>query len=287
LNKFFRAAYKKTMRLRGWGKMRFLRVSTILACACSLVCWGQPTPKLGPDMGVRPQSSVNWEAQVIRALGSGAPDFKSANPAQARLGAERAALNDALRSLLARLKEISIDSNKKMGDLMEKDETKSRIEALIREYKIVSKRYFSDSGVEVEIEIRLALLTDILDPDAAVVPASTVASPPSPTSTGVVIDARGLKARPALMPRLLDEAGKPLYSIDSLSADARKITGVVSYVLSLADARKSSKAGENPLFLKASKADGADVLLPANDAKKLAAIDASILASGRVVIVLN
>jgi hypothetical protein len=270
--------------------MRFQRVTMILAWACSLVCWGQPTPKQGPDAGVRPQSSVNWEAQVIRAFGSGAPDFKSANPAQARLGAERSALADALRNLMVQLKGIAIDSNKKMGGLMEKDETKSRIEGLVRGYKIVSKRYFSDSGVEVEIEIPLALLTDIVDPDAAVAaitPLGAEASPPSPMPTGVVIDARGLKALPALKPRLLDDAGKPLYSIDSLSADARKITGVASYVLSLADAQKSNKAGEKPLLLKASKANGADVSLLANDAKKLAAIDASILASGRVVIVLN
>src|SRR5690349_20518949 len=33
---------------------------------------------------------INWEGQVLRATGAGAPDLKAANPGQARLGADRA-----------------------------------------------------------------------------------------------------------------------------------------------------------------------------------------------------
>ncbi|MFZ5444302.1 MAG: LPP20 family lipoprotein [Myxococcota bacterium] len=234
----------------------------------------------------KPQPGVNWAGQVVRATGAGAPDLKAQNPAQARLGAERAALADALRNLLAQVKGISVDGSKKMGDLMEKDEIRTRVEGLVRGYKIVNKRYFSDSGVEVEIEVPLALLTDVVDPDATQLLA--VGKPEGEkNTTGLVIDARGLKVTPSLMPRVLDDGGKPLYSIDSLSSEARKQSGVAAYVASLEDANKSLKAGEKPLVLKAAKASGADLQLAAEDAKKLAALNTSFLAEGKVVIVLN
>lgn len=246
-----------------------------------------------PKPGEKPKSGgeVNWQGQVIKASGAGAPDMAAANAAQARLGAERAALSDALRNLLAQVKGISIDGTKKMGDAMEKDEIRTRVEGTIRGYKVTNKRYFSDNGVEIDIEVPLALLTDVIDPDATQVLLATVATAPTKATekpnTGLVIDARGLKVTPALAPRVLDDAGKALYSIDSLSTDARKTTGVAAYVQTLDEASKSTKAGEKPLVIKATKATGADLQLAPEDAKKLAAVNTSFLAEGRVVIVLN
>ena len=154
----------------------------------------------------KPQPGVNWAGQVVRATGQGAPDLKAQNPAQARLGAEMAAKADALRNLLAQVKGISVDGTRKMGDLMEKDEVRMRVEGMIRGFKITNKRYFSDSGVEVEIEVPLAMLSDVVDPDATQMVASGKPEGEK-TTTGLVIDARGLKVTPSLMPRLLDEGG--------------------------------------------------------------------------------
>ncbi|MFO0596079.1 MAG: LPP20 family lipoprotein [Myxococcaceae bacterium] len=261
----------------------------LAACAVAAVCVGPVVFAQGKDAKAEPakvQPPVDWKGQVVRATGSGAPDMKASNPAQARLGAERAALADALRNLLQQVKGVSVDGTKKMGDLMEKDEVKMRVEGVVRGYKIVNKRYFSDSGVEVEIEVPLAMLSDIIDPDTTQMLA--VGKPDGDKgNTGLVIDARGLNVTPSLMPRLLDDAGKPVYSIDSLSADARKATGVAAYVKSLEDANKLPKAGEKPLVIKAAKATGADLQLAPEDAKKLAALNTSFLADGKVVIVLN
>jgi hypothetical protein len=234
-----------------------------------------------------PQPGVNWAGQVVKATGQGAPDLKAQNPAQARLGAERAALTDAFRNLLAQVKGVSVDGTRKMGDLMEKDEVRTRVEGLVRGYKITNKRYFSDSGVEVEIEVPLALLADVVDPDATQVVQPAKPPDADKSNTGLVIDARGLKVVPSLMPRLLDDGGKAVYSIDFLSTDARKQSAVAAYVQSIDDAQKSQKAGEKPLVLKAAKATGADLQLAPEDAKKLAALNTSFLADAKVVIVLN
>lgn len=264
-----------------------------------------------PKDAQRPPQGMNWEGQVVRATGAGAPDMKASSPAQARLGAERAALLDAFRNLLSQVKGVQVDGTRKMNDVMQADEVRARVEGLIKGYKVTNKRYFSDNGVEIDVEVPVTMLTDILDPDATqqfAVPAAPekkpnekpTEKPAEPTKapeavakadegsgTGLVIDARGLKLMPALLPRVLDETGKPLYTVDSLSADARKTTGVAAYVQSLDEARKSLKAGDKPMVIKAAKANGADVLLPQDEAKKLVSMNPPFLAQGKVVIVFN
>jgi hypothetical protein len=244
--------------------------------------WAQAKDAKDP----KPTGSVNWQGQVIRAKGAGAPDVKAQNPAQARLGAERAALIDAFRNLLAQVKGVSVDGARKMDDLMQKDEIRARVEGVVKGYKVVDKRYFSDNGVEIDIEVPMVALTDVIDPDAVQVP------PPGKndgdaSATGLVIDARGLRVTPALMPRVLDDSGKAVYSIDSLTQDARKVAAVASYVQSLEDAKKSLRAGEKPMIVKAEKSAGADLQLRTDDVKKLASLNTSFLADGKVVIVLN
>src|SRR5206468_1614979 len=93
---------------------RLVRLVTLTLAAVSLadgksnerVATGDPKPAPG----------VSWAGQVVKATGSGAPDLKSANPAQARLGAERAAQMDAFRALLTQVKGISISAGHTVGD---------------------------------------------------------------------------------------------------------------------------------------------------------------------------
>lgn len=230
--------------------------------------------------------SVNWQGQLVRASGAGAPDVRASSPAQARLGAERAAMVNALRNLLEQVKGVAVDGHRQLGELMEQDEVRAKVEGVVKGCRIASRRYFSDNGVELEVEVPFAALSDVVDPESTQV-APVGLREGERVATGLVIDARGLKATPALLPRVLDEAGNALYSVDSLSPEARKRAGVASYVQSLEDANKSQKAGEKPLVLRAAKATGADLLLRAEDAKKLASVNTSFLADGRVVIVLN
>jgi hypothetical protein len=260
----------------------------VVACALALplLAWSQGGSKgAKPQVALKAQPGVNWASQVIRATGLGAPDVKASNPAQARLGAEMAAKLDALHNLLSHVKATAVDGTRKMADLMEKDEVRVRVEGLVKGYTIVSKRYFSDNGVEIEVEVPVSLLADVIDPDATQV--LSVGKAEGEKVTGLVIDARGLNLTPALLPRVLDADGTPIYSIDSLSADARKTSGVAVYVSSLDDAAKSPKAGPKPLILKAAKAFGADLQLAPEDAKKLATLNTGFLADGKVVIVLN
>jgi hypothetical protein len=227
---------------------------------------------------------VNWEGQVLRATGSGAPDLKAANPAQARLGAERAAKLDALRNLLEQARGIQLNAGRTVADEMSREEVRGRVEGAIRGYKVVAKRYFSDSGVEVDVEVPLAAITASLvtaAPDSAILLNAEGAK----KYTGLVVDARGLGMKPVLAPRLLDGAGKALYGAAALSDESRGTSGVAAWFNSLEAAKKATLVGEKPLVVKATGLKGSDLVLASDDAKALGEVNTRFLAEGRVVIV--
>lgn len=236
-----------------------------------------------PARGSQAPATVNWEGQVVRATGSGAPNLTAATPAQARLGAEKAAQMDAFRNLLSQVKGIQVSAGKTVGDEMERDEVRGKVEGLIRGYKIVAKRYYSDNGVEMDVEVPLAALTEALLPAPA--GAAAVKAEGEKKNTGLVIDARKVSVTPALAPKVLDDAGKVLYSVDFLSADARKSSVGAAYTRSLEEAKKSDRVGDKPLVVTATKAQGADLVLGAADAKRLSEGNNSFLSDGRVIIV--
>src|SRR5215813_15183896 len=239
-------------------------------------------PKTDP---AKREGSVDWQGQVIKATGSGAPDMRSLSPAQARLGAEKAAQLDALRNLITQAKGIHISSDKTVGEAMAKDEVKGRVEGAVKGFKVVKKRYYSDQGVEMDVEVPLAGIATAVAAPAEGTPAADPSRPGGSRATGVVIDARGLGLQPALAPRLLDDSGKVLYSSDSLSDSTRKESAPARYFKTLELATKAAPMGTSPLLLKASKAKGSDLVLGPAEARQLADLPPAVLAEGRVGIV--
>jgi hypothetical protein len=237
---------------------------------------------IAPDEGGAP-AGVNWTGQVVHATASGAPDMKAVNRAQARLGAERAAQRDALRCLLAQVERLQISAGRTVAEEMANDGVRAKVESAIKGFRIARKRYYSDGGVELDVELPLSSLTAALPSagDSAV----ALRTEGEAKNTGLVVDARGVSVAPALAPRLLDEVGRPLYALEVLSLEARKSTGVAAWVKSLDEAKKHERAGRNPLVVKAARADGTDLVITREDAKRLSDSNNAYLAEGRVVIV--
>lgn len=225
--------------------------------------------------------AVDWQRRVVKCTGAGAANLKDAagNAAVARLGAEKAARLDALRRCLEVTKGVAISAGQTVGAAMGADAAvKGAVEGTLRGFRETARRYYSDGGVELDVEVALDGVAEAVLPRAAAAPATA-----GPTS--LVVDAAGLKVAPALAPRLLDEAGQELYGAASLGEAARRATGVAAYAPGLAAARRdlAARVGDRPLVLKALRAQGADLVLGAADAATLAARPA-FLAEGRVVI---
>jgi hypothetical protein len=231
--------------------------------------------------------SVDWQRKVVRCTGSGAANMRDAagNAAVARIGAEKVAKLDALRSCMETLKGVQLQSGQTVGGALQSDGALSgRVEGLLRGFKVVGKpRYFSDGGVELDVEVPLeGALSDALLPKAEPRPPAS-AGPAAGTS--LVVDARGLKVVPALAPRILDEGGNEIYGPASLGQAGRE-GGAAAYArdLEAAKAALAERLGDRPVVVRAARAVGSDLVLSAADAASLAGKSLAFLAAGKVVI---
>jgi hypothetical protein len=251
----------------------------------ALLAAGADKPDSAKHEGAKREATaaVDWQEQVLKATGSGAPDMRSLSPAQARLGAENAAKLDALRNLIAQAKGLHISAERTVGDAMAKDEVRGRVEGVVRDYRVVKKRYFSDQGVEMDVEVPLSGIAQAVLPPPE--PASALARGRESRHTGLVVDARSLGVQPALAPRLLDASGTVLYAPEMMAEAARKSAAPARYFKTLELAAKAPSVGSAPLLIKATKAHGSDLVVGPAEAKAIQELPSQVLADGRVAIV--
>ena len=168
---------------------------------------------------------------------------------------------------------------------MAKDEVKGRVEGVVKGFKVVKKRYYSDQGVEIDVEVPLSGIAQaVLDASGTPVEAVAVKATEGRYS-GLLVDARGLGVQPVLAPRILDASGKVLYSADMMGTDARKDAVPARYFKSLDQATHAPALGGTPLLVKAHKAQGSDLILADAEARALEQLSSKALTEGRVAIV--
>lgn len=272
-----------------------LRMAATLACF-ALAAMTSPlylSSALADDSGVVQavgHGQVHWSDGTVTATGSGAPNLKAANVAVARLGAERAAKMDAFRNILEAVKGVRVSSGQSVAAVMEgSPQVKSRVEGVLRSFKVVDTRYYSDGGVDVVVQAPLTgVILDALLPGAG----KTIAAKGTQVvsdQTGLIVNARGLALTPAISPRLVDESGNVLYSDAHVNRDAALQRGIAAYQKSLDAATRSKRVAGKPVVVKAVKlaAPGSSDLVVANDdLAKIASVQ-SALEQGRLVIVVD
>jgi hypothetical protein len=231
--------------------------------------------------------AVDWQKKVVKCTGSGAANLRDAqgNPAVARIGAEKAAKLDAVRSCMETIKGITITQGQTVGGALGTDKALAgKVQGIVKGYKVVDKRYFEDGGVELDVEVPMdGVLSD------ALLPKAEAKAPPTagePVGTCLVIDARGRKLVKALAPRILDESGAEVYGLAMLNEGARKLGGAAGYAKDLDSAKKdqAARVGDKPITVRAVGADGADLVISAADAAALKGKNLGFLAEGHVLI---
>lgn len=233
-----------------------------------------------------PGGVIDWGAQVVRARGSGVVDPGDPNPARARLMAERAAVVVAQRNLLEIIKGVRVDSDTKVENFVTKfDVIYTHLEGIVKGARQVGPaRFDSASGVvEVELEVNLtgpqsvsdALEPAILQPGGAVPKVQTTASVQEffQKYSALVFDAGNSGLKPALFPKIYDEAGNLLLDTKELY-QYTGTTGqkVVHYIGKLDEILSRPEFANQPLVLKIKQVRGkmgADIVLSKEDADKL------------------
>jgi len=258
------------------------------------------------------QGSVNWSAGYIEAVGIGAPADKSIGKANARPMALRAAKVDAYRNLLEITKGVQVDSATTVKDFtVESDVINSSVNGMVRGAQVVKTEYMSDGTAEVTLRISLygnGNLAKIIMPSAIAnppappapsepivpVPAVTApAAPPAPVAyTGMVVDARGIQARPAMSPRVFDEDGKEVYGSSNVDREYAVQQGMSGYARDLTAAQSNQRVTANPVTVKALKTSGpgkSDLIISNADAQQIraSAENMTFMKKCRVMVVLD
>lgn len=245
---------------------------------------------------------INYEDGYVEAVGIGAPPERYMGKPNARPMALRAAQVDAYRNLLEVVQGVRIDSNTVVKDFMtESDTIRASVEGLVKGAKVMNKEYLSDGTVEVTVRMNLSgRLSQTIMPkafdkqpeSAPPPPPPAVSAPAGDIFTGLVIDARGLAARPAMSPKIVDENGREVYGSMNVDRQYAIQQGMTGYARDLTAAQSNPRVTNNPVSVKGVKADGpgkCDIMISNADAGKIRASgdNLSFLKKCRVMIVLD
>ncbi len=239
---------------------------------------------------------VDWTTGVITAVGIGAPPAQPANAAQARAMAERAAQVVALRNLLEAIKGVRVDSTTLVENFMvTSDMIRTEVSGFVQGAMVMDKKYMSDGSVEVTVGMKLTgALADALLPKGPLTPPTGIggAATPGQAYTGLIVDARGLGVRPAMVPKILNEDGKEVYGSAWVNRDYAVREGMVGYLKDPVAAQANPRVTDKPLMVKALKVSGdarVDLVVTNADAAMLhgAAQNLSFLEKCRVIVLVD
>jgi hypothetical protein len=245
------------------------------------------------------KGSINYSDQTISAVGIGFVPQNAINPGNARKLALRISKMDALRQLIEVVNGVTLTSETIMSGAMVDDVINMKVRGFIRGARQVGEpKYLSDTSIEVEFSVPMSGISDIILPPvtvsvaAAGAPASAVTTPTAGGITGIIIDARGLKARPAMAPRILDQNGNAIYGPGTYNREYAVTNGVAGYSKSIEAAQKDPRVLGNPLVVKGVSTSGknrTDVVISNADVSKIDEANRSynVLKDCRVLILLD
>lgn len=216
------------------------------------------------------KGSVNWEKGAeadVEAWGVGLSPVNMPAERGAAL-ALRAATVDAYRQLAEIIKGVQVDSETTMRDLsVESDVVTAKVEALVQGARVVEKVVNKDGSYSVKVAVPLYGVKSVA---AVVIPEANKDLLPQETPeisedytpapevkaqaasyTGVVVDAAGLGLEGTFSPVIYDVNGRAIYGMRNIDKDFAISKGMVEYYNDLQTATVHSRAGSNPLVVKA------------------------------------
>ena len=252
---------------------------------------------------------IDWTKGIVTAWGISTPIKKDAampKPPNAKALSE--AKNRARHKLLETVIQIQVDANQIVGDIADRNKTiMAQIQDMVYHAAEIekSRRYMSDGSIEVHLQLDLhgGFAQLILPPQIRQIEmikqlksgenASDLKSNAGANSyTGLLVDARNIKAIPALVPRLLDENLTEVYGPAFVSREFVVQRGMAAYYNDMESANADPRVANQPLVVKALRTDWprrCDLVISNGDASKLksASDNLQFLKESRVVIVLS
>lgn len=221
------------------------------------------------------QAGVKWnkgsEAEIV-AIGIGLPPEK-AHKARANVLARRAAIVDGYRNLAEFAEGVNVDANTTIKEMTtQSDVVNVNVNAVIRGAEIVEEGWNNDGSYYIVMKMPMfgtkglasAVMPSLVKsvgytPVEKVEPAKSTLGDTevrkfkatAGTFTGVVVDASGLGLEPTFSPIIYDTNGRAIYGVKNIDKDFAISQGMVWYVGGLNQLAACSRAGANPIIVKA------------------------------------
>ncbi len=200
---------------------------------------------------------IDWSNGVVEAVGIGAPPKNPINSAQGRAMAKRIADTQARRNLRDIIYGVPIDSKTLIKDfVVQRDTILAELHSLLKKSQVLDTSYMSDGSVKTRVSIKLtgSIASLVLPKNIRTI--RPVEQPQAPNKegsglfTGLVVDCRGFRVKPAMVPRIVDEDGKEVYGSAFASRDYAVTQGMAGYVKSLKAAQPNPRIADKPLAVK-------------------------------------
>jgi hypothetical protein len=244
------------------------------------------------------KGSINWTRGVIQAKGTGIPSKEVSGDMTFRKEALINAELDASRKIFEIAKEVRIDGTTVVGTTALRDDAiLSKIENMAKNAKVVRKEYLTDGTVKIGMEMnlrggfaQLVLPKDIKSLDS--ITPVTLNKTSQQSYTGLVVDARGLDIRPAMVSKIMDENRQEVYGSAFVSREYAVQQGMSGYGKDLEKILHNRRVADHPLVVKGLKAVGSghsEIVISNADASKIRSTleSLSFLKKCRVMIVID
>ena len=264
---------------------------------------------------------IDWENRAIYSVGDGVVPPDPIHPAQARVRAKRAAIDEAYGRMVEMANEVRVDAESTTRNFVNENRTvRTRVSGMVKNAEIEEIKQFDDGSYQVMMKMSMdgakglgsTLLpvqmervrkvrvvshtkkgaASSVSVPSAVEPAVHSATKKAINYTGLIINTKGFDAKPAMYPRVLDESGESVYDVASANPNATIEEGLTGYRKSIDAAKQVARIGNNPLIIKAQKINGkynADIIVSDSDAQKIFQADSKggILGEAKVVVVID
>ena len=219
--------------------------------------------------------SVNWSKGIITAKGTNKSLKITSSAQNPQNESIKSAKINAIQNLLETAKKIRIDSRSTVGSLSVKDNAiMSKMQEMIDAAQIVEQKYLSDESVEITVHMslyngfaQLFLPLDInkqIESIKQITPKQNNSEKAQPgfkkkiTFTGLIINAKNVDIKPALIITISDENGNEICGPAYTSREFAVQYGMYGYAESLDSALNNSRIGDNPLIIKGLQKKGRD-----------------------------
>ena len=217
-----------------------------------------------PDLRI---GAVDWVRNSVRATGTSLVSADAKNPQTIAMAAQESRQR-AIMHLFEELGRVYVTSNSTVDRYIEQDDRfKRKVMGMVASAIVAKQVSHPDGTIETTVEIKLdnefrrpivkELQSEGRESRLKKISTSTATEPDN--FTGLVVDARGISARPSLGPRLLNADGDDAYSVAYVESRQIAEGGIVAYVPDIESAIAHPRVTPSPMIIKAIRAEGSNL----------------------------